>query len=156
MPKANYKLDRARKDRYLKKISEGVGRTKAAYAVGVAPSTIEREIAKGNGFADERRDAELIRDDKVENSLYKAAMRGDVAAIKEWLRVHKREEYGPQKSELPAAGVHIEKVVIPGAIDWDAIPWELAEKFMAIHEEILALQPASGGLVINEDGSEAE
>ena len=37
----------------------------------------------------------------------------------------------------------------PGEIDWDAVPWDLAERFLAIHDELVALQPGSGGLLLD-------
>ena len=52
----------------------------------------------------------------------------------------------------PATPLHI----APGQIDWDAIPEELAEKFLAVHAEIVALQPASGGFVIEAAGYEVK
>lgn len=37
---------------------------------------------------------------------------------------------------------------VPGEIDWDAIPLDLADRFLALNAEIVALQPGSGGLVV--------
>ena len=41
---------------------------------------------------------------------------------------------------------------VAGEIDWDAIPLDLAERFLALNAEIVALQPSSGGLVVDQDG----
>ena len=51
----------------------------------------------------------------------------------------------------PARPLHVSAV--PGEIDWDAIPEDLAERFLALNAELVALQPASGGLVIGENGA---
>ncbi len=45
---------------------------------------------------------------------------------------------------------------VPGTIDWDAIPDDLADRFLALNAELVALQPASGGMVVNQDGSPVE
>ncbi len=41
----------------------------------------------------------------------------------------------------------------PSQIDWDALPEDLAEEFLALNARIVALQPGSGGLVIDENGA---
>ena len=43
-----------------------------------------------------------------------------------------------------------------GEIDWDAVPDDLADRFLALNAELVALQPASGGMVVNQDGTPAE
>ena len=50
----------------------------------------------------------------------------------------------------------VKLVVQGGEIDWDAIPDDLADRFLALNAELVALQPASGGMVVNQDGSPAE
>lgn len=42
---------------------------------------------------------------------------------------------------------------VPGQIDWDAIPDDLAEEFLAFNDKLLARQPGSGGLLIDESGT---
>ena len=149
---ACYKFDYKKKIEYLKDIlNNGTGRVQAALNVGVAPTTVDREIAKGNGLQQARDVVEESATDKVENALYKAAVGGDVQAMKEWLRVKRKDIWG---KTTPTIGISIaaQITVVPGEIDWDAIPWELAERFIAIHDELVALQPASGGLIINQEG----
>ena len=45
---------------------------------------------------------------------------------------------------------------VPGEINWDAIPDDIVEEIVALNAKILALQPASGGLVIDENGARVE
>lgn len=42
--------------------------------------------------------------------------------------------------------------VAPGQIDWENLPEDLAERMLELDAEIRALQPASGGLIIDEEG----
>ena len=44
---------------------------------------------------------------------------------------------------------------VPGQIDWDAIPDDLAEELLALNGKIIALQPGSGGFVINDNDEAA-
>ena len=44
----------------------------------------------------------------------------------------------------------------PGEIDWDAISEDLAEEFLALNARLVALQPSTGGLVVDQDGGLVE
>lgn len=56
----------------------------------------------------------------------------------------------PPKEPLPGSTpdkpLHVSAV--PGQIDWSAIPDDLSDRFIEIHEELVALQPNSGGLIV--------
>ena len=60
----------------------------------------------------------------------------------------------PPPGSTPDKPLHVSAV--PGTIDWDAIPEDLADRFLAIHDEIVALQPGSGGLVGDQNGASVE
>ena len=60
----------------------------------------------------------------------------------------------PPLSSTPDKPLHVSAV--PGRIDWDAIPEDLAEEFLAVNAKILALQPASDGLIIDGNGASVE
>jgi len=46
--------------------------------------------------------------------------------------------------------------VAPGDIDWDKIPDHIMDKIADIHQEILELQPSSGGLIIEAESEMVE
>ena len=56
----------------------------------------------------------------------------------------------PMPGSTPDNPLHVS--ASQGGIDWDAVPWELAERFLALNDELLALQLVSGGLLLD-DGS---
>jgi len=145
-----YKFTRARQDEYLEKLREGMGRTKAAFEVGINRRTVEREIAKANGFTQERDDAEMFRDDSVEEGLFNAAVSGNPNAAKYWLE-HHRPEWRHKADPLPGSSPATPLYIAPGQIDWDNLPDDLADELLAVHAKIVALQPASGGFVVDAD-----
>ena len=53
----------------------------------------------------------------------------------------------PQDS-LPGSSPETPLYLAPGQIDWDALPENLAEEFLEWNAKVLALQPASGGLIV--------
>ena len=58
---------------------------------------------------------------------------------------------------LPGSSPETPLYIAPqGEIDWDALPSDLADEMLDLHHRILALQPASGGLVINQEGERVE
>jgi len=57
----------------------------------------------------------------------------------------------PPPGSTPDKPLHV--TAVPGQIDWEAIPEDLAERFLALNAELKALQPASGGLLIDQDGA---
>ena len=147
MARKPYKFTKTRRKVYLGHLRDGKGRCKAAELVGLNVKTIERHAASDPTWAAAVEDAEMIRDDEVEESYYKQAKGGNVQAAQRWLEVHRPEEWAPKKEIVPGSSPKAPLYVAPGHIDWDAIPEDLAERFLAVHAEIVALQPASGGLV---------
>ena len=151
-----YKFTCARQEQYLELVRNGTGRVKAAYEVGLASKTIDRHIAGDPDFADAREIAEMHATDEVEESMFESARSGNYPAAIRWLETKRPEVWKPtEKPQLGTAQNPIH-VALPGTIDWDAIPDDLADRFLALNAELLALQPASGGMVINEDGSPVE
>ena len=144
-----YKFTRQRKDAYLKRLKEGSGRTDAAFAVGVDPKTVEREIARGNDFTAERDAGEMFATDVIENSVWKTAKRGNLAAQKMWFEAKRPEVWRAPKDPVTGNSPATPLYIAPGSIDWDAIPEDLADRFIAIHDELVALQPGSGGLFVD-------
>ena len=97
------------------------------------PKTVERELAKGNGFIDEREIAETYRDDVVVESIYKKIMAGNANAGFRWLEAKRPSEWAPKKEPLPGSSPATPLHVAPGVIDWDRLPEELSEEFLAVH-----------------------
>ena len=52
---------------------------------------------------------------------------------------------------LPGSTPATPLYIAPGQIDWDNLPEDLADKLLAVHAEIVALQPAPGGFVVEAD-----
>ena len=138
-------------------MADGKRRGNAAHKVGVDSKTIERHLVSDPEFLELRDDAESRATDDVEEALHRRAKSGNVPAAKIWLEGMRPEIWRLQEKPLlgssPATPFH---VALPGQIDWDAIPDDLADRFLALNAELLALQPASGGMVINQDGSAAD
>ena len=154
-----YKFTEERRKQYLELVRNGTGRIKAAFEVGLNSKTIDRHIASDSDFDEQRETAEMHATDEVEESMFESARSGNYPAAIRWLETKRPEVWKPtEKPELGSAlnPVHVAAAVAPGTIDWDAIPDDLADRFLALHAELVALQPASGGLVINQDGSPAE
>ena len=151
-----YKFTRDKQAEYCEKLKSGIPRLKAAVEIGIDIKTVEREIAKGNGFILERDNAETYATDDVEESLHSAAISGNVPAAVKWLEVKRSDVWAPKRDPIPGSSPATPLYVAPGQIDWDAIPEDLAERFLAINAEIVALQPSSGGLVINQEGERVE
>ena len=150
-----YKFTAVKKKEYLDKLKEGIGRCKAAVEVGLSPRTVERELVKGNGFIQARTDAEEYWIDRIEESYGQAAVSGNVVAAKHFLEVKRPDVWAPKKEPVPGSSPQTPLYVAPGNINWDAIPDDLADELLALNAKIVALQPASGGLIINQDGSKA-
>ena len=146
MSRRPYKFTRKRQKQYLQLLKEGKGRCKAAEFVGLNIKTIEREVDKGGAFLEERDAAESYATDEVEESFFGQTKTSPVAAQK-WLEAKRPEVWSPKKEVIPGSSPKAPLYVAPGHIDWDAIPEDLAERFLTVHAEIVALQPASGGLV---------
>lgn len=152
-----YKFTAQRQKDYLELLADGKRRGSAAHEVGLDSKTIDRHIALDPAFMELREAAESRADDEVEESLFESARSGNVPAAKMWLEARRPNMWKPQEKPLlgssPAAPLHI---ALPGQIDWNAIPDDLADRFLALNAELVALQPASGGMVVNQDGSPAE
>jgi len=73
-----------------------------------------------------------------------------------------RQLYGldlPAPKEPPPGSTSdkpLHVTAVPGQIDWDAIPDDLAEELLALNAKLVALQPGSGGFVIDESGASVE
>jgi hypothetical protein len=154
MPTEAYKFTRERKDEYLEHLKRGVGRCQAAVLVGINVKTVEREVAKDQDFALARDDAEMYADDHVAESLFTAAIGGDVTAMKHWLRYRRPDEWADKpKGWMPPGSSRDKPVsVAPGQIDWDNVPLDLAERFLALNDELVAVQPGCGGPLIDQSG----
>ena len=74
-------------------------------------------------------------------------IRGVIHDIRQLYRLDVPAPKEPMPGSTPDNPLHVS--ASPGQIDWDAIPWELAERFLALNDELLALQPASGGLLLD-------
>lgn len=70
---------------YLDKLREGLGRCAAARAVGVDPDTPAIHRRKYPEFAVACEQAELEACEQVEDALYQAALSGNVVACQVWL-----------------------------------------------------------------------
>lgn len=131
-----------------------MGRLNAAAQVGIDIKTVEREVAKGGQFFMDRDNAQGRATDTVEESLFQSAVSGNVPAAIRWLETKRPDVWAPKKEVLPGSSPATPLYVAPGQIDWDAIPDDLAQRYLDLHNEILVLQPASGGLVIDQEGGE--
>ena len=49
----------------------------------------------------------------------------------------------PLPGSMPDKPFHVSAV--PGQINWDNMPWDLAERFLALNDELLALHQPAGG-----------
>ena len=76
---------------------------------------------------------------------------GETIAQERWFDLGNVGVKEAAPGSTPARPLHVSAV--PGEIDWDAIPEDFAERFLALNAELVALQPASGGLVIGENGA---
>lgn len=74
-------------------------------------------------------------------------IRGVIHDIRQMYRLDVPAPKDPTPGSTPDNPLHVS--ASPGQIDWDAIPWELAERFLALNDELVALQPGSGGLLID-------
>ncbi len=54
----------------------------------------------------------------------------------------------------PDKPLHVSAV--PEEIDWDNLPDDIIDEMLALMRRIMALQPSSGGLVIDENGASVE
>ena len=72
------------------------------------------------------------------------------------LEVRRPDVWSIKKESLPGSSLATPFHVAPSQIDWDAIPDDLAGRFLAITDEIVAFQPGSGGLVVDQDGEVVE
>ena len=148
---AAYKFTRARQDEYLGKLRQGIGRTKAAHEIGIHRRTVDRERAKGNGYVQECDDAEAYALDSAQESVFTAIRGGDGNLGLKVLERRRPDVWGIKKDPLPGSSPATPLYIAPGQIDWDNLPEELADKLLAVHAEIVALQPASGGFVVEAD-----
>ncbi len=57
---------------------------------------------------------------------------------------------------LPGSSPDHPLYVAQGEIDWDSLPDAVMDKMVALNAEILALQPASGGLIVEGEGTVVE
>ncbi len=153
-----YKMTPQRLNKYIKALRAGVGKAKAAQSVSIDRRTIDREIAKGGEFAARVEDAQLEATDHVESALHTAAVGGDAAAMKHWLHYKRPDDWAdkPKGWEPPGSSPENPVYIAPGQIDWDNVPDHLAERFLALNAELKALQPASGGLVVEAEYREVK
>ncbi len=158
MGRTPYKFTAKRREAYLERLRNGSGRMKAAFDVGLTSKTIKRAVDDDPEFMEACAVAEGHATDQVEESLFESARSGNVPAAVKWLEVKRpevwKEQERPQPGSSPATPLHI--ALPPGEIDWDIVPDDLADRFLALHEELLALQPASSGMVIEQDGTPVE
>lgn len=157
MARHAYKFTKKRQKQYLELLADGKQRGNAAHAIGIDSKTIDRHLASDPEFMELREQAECRSIDDVVEAIHGRGKSGNVSAAKLYLEAMRPEVWRPQEKPLPgsspATPLHI---ALPGQIDWDAIPDDLADRFLALNAELLALQPASGGMVVNQDGSPAE
>ena len=92
------KFDRAKKDQYVGLVREGVRRGKAASQTGVDPTTVQRHMKRYKSFAAEVSQAEMVADDEVEESLYNAAISGNVTACQVWLYNRRPEAWSDRRN----------------------------------------------------------
>ncbi len=157
MGRKPYKFTPQRQKEYLEYLADGKRRGKAAFLVGLDPKTIERQVVGEPSFMELRDEAESRATDEVEESLFESARSGNVPASIKWLETMRPEVWKPQEKPLPGSSPQTPMhIALPGTIDWDAIPDDLADRFLALNAELVALQPASGGMVVNQDGSPVE
>jgi hypothetical protein len=131
-------------------------RLKAAYEIGINPKTVERETLNNGTFLMERDEAELYAVHEVVEAHFQSAISGNVQAQINILKHKLKEEFGEEEKPLPGSSPATPLYVAPGHIDWDAIPDDLADEFLEVHRKILALQPQSGGLVLEGEGQVVE
>ncbi|MDA1129631.1 MAG: hypothetical protein O2913_13195 [Chloroflexi bacterium] len=74
-------------------------------------------------------------------------VRGAVHDIRQLYRLDVPAPREPILGSTPDNPLHVS--ASQGEIDWDAVPWELADRFLAINDELVALQPGSGGLLLD-------
>ena len=91
------KFSQRRKNQFVKLLAEGLRRTAAAEQVGVAYSTIHRNLMRDETFAAAVDDAEMHIDDQVVDALFEAATSGNVPAATYWLNNRRPQEWGDRK-----------------------------------------------------------
>ena len=117
-----YRFDVVARSRYLDYLRQGRSRTRSARSVGVSPRTVQRRMATDPEFRLLVLEAEGEADEAVEQSLYKRAIGGDVAAQKFWLQRRRPTEWGgreptktssaPSEEEMRAEGYRLIRQVI--------------------------------------------
>ena len=150
---------------YLRRTPKG----EIAKAVGVAAQTITRDCK----YLEELWAKELVKDPVAQRARDLAATDNlerdaatkylDTGSPVWWDRVMKALErraklLGLDKAPegTPGSSPDNPLYVVPGEIDWSAIPDELADELLALNAKILALQPGSGGLIVEGEGTVVE
>lgn len=158
-----YKMTTQRLNKYIKHIQAGIGRSKAAQMVGVDRSTMGRHISASPDFANRVTDAEMYANDHMVEAHFASGIAGNVTAQINWLKHRLPDDWAdkPKEWKPPGSSPDNPVYIAPGQIDWDHVPIELAERFLALNAELKAAQPQSGGLVVeaefrevNEDGKD--
>jgi hypothetical protein len=150
---------------YLRRTPKG----DIARAVGVTAQTISRDVAwlerlwSKELLADpvQQRSRDLAATDELERS---AATRyletGDPIWWDRIMRALERRAklLGLDKlpTGFPGSSPATPLYVAPGDIDWDKLPDHIMDKIADIHQEILELQPSSGGLIIEAESEMVE
>lgn len=79
---------------YLAHVAMGFGPGKAALVIGCRGTAVKHYIATHPDFAELVAEALDLPTEDVELALYKAALEGDVMAMRAWLAANKAEKYG--------------------------------------------------------------
>lgn len=99
-PSKAYKLTAKARLRFLDQLAHGKTKTDAARAIGVNLKSIERHEKADPAFASAIDDARWEADDAVVNSLYQAAVNGNVPAIQTWLYNRRPLEWSANRNRV--------------------------------------------------------
>jgi hypothetical protein len=83
---------------YIDLLRKGQRRFAAAKSLGISPRTISKHIRRYPQFASAVLLAEVVACDKVENALYKQALKGNVKAIEIWLYNRSPDRWADKRS----------------------------------------------------------
>lgn len=94
------KFDRQRKKAFLDLLRKGVRRSHACKKVGISRTTLHKHIEKYPHFREKINDAEMDANELVEDSLFKAALNGNVTAQQVWLYNRDPETWRDQRRPM--------------------------------------------------------
>ncbi len=93
------KFDTSKKDKLIEELEQGTTIKSACGIIGITPQAYYYHIDNDDEFRERAEVAKKKADAKVEKSLFRTALEGDVQAIKYWLTNRNPEDWGDKAKD---------------------------------------------------------